>query len=148
MINGVTFQLESWPSFWRDGKALRDEHAKDKGEAMPDVNELQYATAWLEGHLQILTARDGLKLVGYFLSALYVDPHHSTEIIGKEDAYFLLPEYRKGLTGYKMLKEALGYMAAAGVKRVFVEGQEDKAKIFKRLGLEPSTIVYTKELSQ
>jgi len=53
-----------------------------------------------------VTARDGDKLVGYFLWFLVSHPHYKHVVVAEEDLHFLPLEYRRGLTGYNLMKAA------------------------------------------
>lgn len=123
-MRGVTFQkepfanlIEELPELWR---RHWDEVALDK-EAVP------LAPAWGEymelarlGMLHIMTARANGKLIGYYFALVRPHLHYRHTLHGWSDIFIILPEYRKGLTGYKLFRETEKMLRELGVQKNYV----------------------------
>lgn len=97
-------------------------------------------------NLLLITARRDGHLVGYFLWFLIKHPHYKHVSVAEEDLHFLLPEYRRGLAGYMLMKAACQAAFESGAKLLVARekiGHEHPA-IMKRLGFVPTDIVYTR----
>lgn len=149
----LVFAPESWPEFWRDSQdALKvhwQEIAKDKDLMRLNVNETYYSEAYATGHLLVVTARDRGRLAGYTLWTLHEHPHYQHVICAQDDVHFLLPEYRRGMNGYLLLKNAMRIAKLRGAHYCYVrekDGHEHPAMI-KRLGLTKLDITYSCNLT-
>lgn len=146
----ITYQLEDWATYYRDCQDLWLEHydeiavQKDKMPMRPDV--ASYVALEQAGRLQIVTARDDGKMIGYILSVVRPHLHYADVLSGYEDAYFLSKSHRKGMTGVKLIREAIRYMKAVGVQKAFFMTKValDMGRIFERLGFSKTDIVYSK----
>lgn len=129
-------------------KSHWDEIAKNKQLLYINTDMGAYQRAEDAKRLVIVTARSGFRLVGYFVWALNPHPHYKHVTVAEEDLHYLLPEFRKGLNGYLLIKEALKAAKDVGADLCSVRekvGMEHPA-IMKRLGLTATDIVYTKTL--
>jgi GNAT superfamily N-acetyltransferase len=97
--------------------------------------------------LHCITARDGAQLVGYYFALISPSLHYST-LTAYSDLVFLQREHRKGLTGKKFIAWVENYLAAVGVKTVYLTKRADSGygKLFARLGYTPHEEVYRKAL--
>ncbi len=150
----ITFQLETWKQFYEDAPSLwvrimtemKDQITGAFGQEQinPDVEAYQRLDDM--GRLIIVTARDGKKLVGYATSAIQQHPHFTQTKIGFGDTTYLLPEYRKGLTGMKLFRMTEKLMKELGVKRYLapVFGTGAMEAIFKRMGFTAEHTIYSK----
>ena len=77
---------------------------KDKIPYDPDFE--RYQTIEDAGILHIVTARDEGKLIGYFVSLISYGMHYMSTKYAVNDVLFLHPDYRNGMTAYKMFKYA------------------------------------------
>ena len=59
--------------------------------------------------LRIFTARKNHELVGYCVLVVSQSLHYKDHIFANNDVVFVLPEYREGMTGYKLIKYAEDY---------------------------------------
>lgn len=142
----ITFYIEDWHSYRYDISlpALWAEHYgelagdPDRMPMGPDDNF--YASLELAGSLQITTARQRGKLVGYVLCAIRPHPHYRSILCSFEDAYFLTKSCRRGLIGYKLLRFTERALAARGVKKAFfmTKLSKDLLDLFTRLGYNES----------
>lgn len=144
----ITYQLESWSDYYRDCQDLWREHYdeiathKDEMEMSPDIASYRFIES--QGQLQILTARENGKMIGYQISVVKRHLHYAT-LCGFEDSYFLTKSSRVGITGIRLIKEALKYMKARGVKKVFFHTKAffDLGRIFEYLGFTKSDTIYS-----
>lgn len=150
-VTTMTYRLETWPVFWRDSEALRHEHHADicaDPQMQMKVNYDEYDALWRMGLLQVLVARDGDQMVGYFITVIRPHPHYNDTIIGHEDAHFLTKSHRRGFAGLRLIREAEGHLRAAGVHRmnVHTKSHKNKGRVFERLGFTQTDIIYSKRL--
>jgi GNAT superfamily N-acetyltransferase len=71
-----------------------------------------------QGRLKIFTARHKGKLVGYFALVVGTSLHYVDHKFATCDVIFVHPDYRKGMTGYKLIKTAEDYLKIAGVSLI------------------------------
>lgn len=144
----ITYQLESWESYYRDCQELWRMHYEEfrpfhKGrlEFGPDVQ--LYEQAETAGRLHILVARASGVMVGYCLVKIGRHPHY-TNICGFEDSYFVHPDYRKGWNGVKLIKRSIELLEKRGVMICYFMTKEFNSieKIFIHLGLLRCDTVY------
>jgi hypothetical protein len=152
----VVFAVESFADVWKEAQPLTRPHweeiAKNKGllRLNPDLDKYRRLDA--DGHLLLLTARAGGKLVGYFLWIIMAHPHYRHVRVAEEDLHFLSPEYRSGghhgesrQYGYKLLEAARDAAIARGARLLTMRekvGHEHRS-IMDGLGFTPTDIVYT-----
>ena len=86
--------------------------------------------------LLIVTARDEDKLVGY--SVFYISPmmHYKSTISASNDIIWLAPEYRKGMTGVRLIKESERALKELGITKILwhIKFIKDFRKILYRMG--------------
>lgn len=73
------------------------------------------------GLLKIFTARESGTLVGYFVAILSPDLHSKGYYNCVDDLFFISHPYRKGLTGYKLVKFVEDCLKADGVDRLYIK---------------------------
>jgi len=145
----ITYQLEPWATYFRDCQALWPEHydeiavQKDRMAMRPDV--ATYEALEAAGRLQIVTVRDDGRMVGYLLSVIRPHLHYADVLCGFEDAYFLAKSHRRGMTGVKLIREAVRHMQGVGVRKAFFMTKValNMGPIFERLGFTATDIVYS-----
>lgn len=143
----VRFAVEPFDRAYAEAGPLMalhwDEIAKNKQLLTLNPDEEKYAA--IAQNLLLVTARCGDRLVGYFLWILVTHPHYKHILIAEEDLHFLLPEFRRGLTGYKFIKAACQFAFEKGAHMLACRekiGHEHPA-IMKRIGFVPTDITYT-----
>ena len=135
----LTFQLERGTSIYGQldvlGVAHYNDITPDKDKMPYGIDGPYYQALDGLGMLQTLTARRDGNIVGYCVVVVKPHPHYRTVLCGFEDAYFLLPEERKGRTGLKMLQESLAALRRRGVKKAFFHSKchKDLASLFRYL---------------
>ena len=95
-----------------------------------------------------MTVRDRGWLVGYIVMVINRNLHYKQLLMATEDIHFLLPAYRKGLIGYRMLAKAKQEMKARGCRMAIIRCKAgmSHAPLFERLGGELSDLVYVFKL--
>lgn len=76
------------------------------------------------------------ELVGYHIFKVYRHPRYQATIVAQSDIFFLRPDKRQGLAGYKFLKHSIEVLRRAGVNRVMLHTKPhlDFGKLIERLG--------------
>lgn len=148
----ITFQKESYFQCMADLRPILEKHAdelsphKSKYPLCPDIEILSMLQDI--GRLHIMTARDDGKIIGYcsFLEAKSL--HYAGVVNFEVDAFFLLKEYRKGLTGYKLLKEAHEMCKREGATHIIQKCKvcADLSKLFERMGFTKIEYTFMKEV--
>ena len=135
----ITYQEEKFSSILDEVKPVLQKHYEEISASKQfrlNPNYVAYFQLQDQGLLTVVTCRDEGKLVGYI--AFFVMPHmHYLDCkTANEDLYFILPEYRKGMTGIKLFKKAEEILKQKGVQRIILSCKTnfDHSKIFERLG--------------
>ncbi len=85
--------------------------------------------------LFVYTVRSDGDLVGYFIAVIVEHNYYQDVWVAEADAFYLYPDYREGLNGYKFLKEVVEELKKR-VDIIFlsVNIQRDLSKLLNRLG--------------
>ena len=85
-------------------------------------------------------------LAGYAIFIVSPHLHYSTSVWAHEDLYYLAPEYRKGLTGYKWMKFFLQDIEKCADKVIVgTKLKLETGAILKRLGYTHFENLYSKK---
>ena len=139
-----TFQVEDFAKAFAEATELTrrhyDEIAKNKDVMVLDPDRDFYAAA--KDTLLLVTARHEGALAGYFLWVLIQHPHYRTVRLADEDLHFLAPEYRQGMTGYRLMKAARDAAIARGAKLLMMREKigHERPGVLRRLGFAPADI--------
>lgn len=146
----VTFQTESWRGC-RDGddhvlKRHYEEIAHNKQDIKLDPDWARYDAMEQAGNLIAYTARDEGKLVGYSVFFVNYHIHYNSTLVGQNDVLYLLPEYRKGMTGIRLIKYSIAQLEARGVDKIHwhVKFDHDFRVILERLGFVSEEVIVSK----
>lgn len=145
----VTFRVESWNDIVEEMKPLFELHwqeiALDKGSIKLDPDYEKYAALCNEGVLHVVAARAGSTLVGYHVSFIHPHLHYKSTLTCSPDIFYLRPEYRNGMTGYKLMKFFRDSVKARGVKRIYMNTKLsiDIDPILRRLGFRQVEKLYS-----
>ena len=139
-VREIRYASESLRSILPEVKELLPAHyeelsvTKDAFPLDPDWNA--YLCLEDEGVLHVITARSGTKLVGYIWGMLTRNLHYRSCKMAIEDIYYLMPEYRRGRTGIRLLQAFEKRMIALGANRIVITTKVhlDHTKILERLG--------------
>jgi GNAT superfamily N-acetyltransferase len=150
----MTFQLERWDDFWRDGQEIFPIHFEElalhKDRIPLGMDDSLYRQMEAAGTLYVLTARVDWKLVGYYVAIIIPNHPHNKDAgkVSNCDMFYLLPEYRRGGNGAKLLIMAEKSLRKLGVTKasMSVKLHQNHANLLKALGWEPTDLVLQKIL--
>jgi GNAT superfamily N-acetyltransferase len=142
----VCFAVEHFRDAYEEARPLLllhwEEIAKNKALLTINPDESLYQKA----NMLLVTARLEGRLVGYFLWFMIRHPHYKHVSVAEEDLHFLLPEHRRGMTGYLLMKAACQAAFDRGAQLLVSREKigHEHPGIMKRLGFVPTDIVYTR----
>jgi GNAT superfamily N-acetyltransferase len=117
----VIFARESISQVIGEIKPLLEAHWQEIAQ-YPDIpldpDYDQYAHAEAAGQLRIYTARAD-RLVGYAIYIVAPAWHYRQSLQARQDILFLLPKYRRGRTGLKLIQFTEQQLQAEGVQVVY-----------------------------
>jgi hypothetical protein len=150
---GISYQVETLAATRQEALPLLDRHYEEIAQ-FKDVQKLDpdwvtYMAMERAGRLWVGTVRDSGVLIGYTVMIIAPALHYKSLLMATEDIHYLLPEYRKGLTGYRMLRKAKAAMKERGCKLAIMRckaGTLSHATLFERLDGELSDLVYAFKL--
>ena len=99
-VSNITYQVELLADCLDEMKPLLENHweeialNKDKIKLNPDYDK--YLEIEKLGMVHVVTARDSLRMIGYFISIVSPHMHYSDHIYAVNDILFISPEYRRG----------------------------------------------------
>lgn len=150
----ISIQRESWESYYSDPRleALWAEYYAEMAPThrnvfplAPDVGT--YSALDKLGKLIILTVRLDGELIGFCL-VLVSRHNHFEGLCGFEDMFFLTASARKGLTGYRLIKEVRKHAVADGCLEVYWSSPDAQSVtgLFERAGMKKIYSVYADKL--
>jgi GNAT superfamily N-acetyltransferase len=149
----VTFQVEPWgrilPEIKPMAHLLWDDVAVDKDRFVAKIWEARYAELDLLNMIHVTTARDGKRLVGFYVVFITQNGHYEgAGQMAFTDAYYLLPEYRIGNIGMKLFAFAEKKWRECGCVKAYSSHKlhRDRSAMLEALGWKPSDLIYTKVL--
>jgi L-amino acid N-acyltransferase YncA len=149
----ITYQLEKWKDALPEMEPILFQHWREIAlghDKVPlDIAREKYQEMCDAGHLQVVTARDDGKMIGYHVAVISGHLHYLSTLHGITDVYFILPEYRKGRTGIRLFKRVEEEMKRIGVQKLFTSAKLHTAdgksgRLFEYLGFSATETVYTK----
>lgn len=146
----ITYQVESMSECVEEMSGLWDLHWQEialdrqKIKLEPDVQTFQMLED--AGQLVIVTVRNDSQLVGYHVSLVRSHLHYKSSLTAYVDMYFLHPDYRGGMAGYKMFKFVEKALRARGVDRIYsgTKLHKDMGRLFERLGYSETERLFVK----
>lgn len=120
----MRYELESLSRCWGDVWGLANRCMQEKG--LPYFPDYQRYKEYEQcGHLYVVTVRtrEG-DLVGFAMMYVFRSMH-SQDLAAQEDLFYLLPEYRKGWTALRLLREAEEEAMRRGCKEVQMVAETD-----------------------
>ena len=148
----ITYQQESIATCVEEIKPLLEQHWQEiaLNQQMIKLNPDWQAYYNLEecGALKIFTARSEGALVGYFVVICRKHLHYIDHVFAFNDILYLHKDYRKGLTGAKLMKFAEKYLKEDGVSVVVVNTKKHKPfdSLLEWLGYNHIENIYSKTL--
>lgn len=147
----ATFQVESWRTLAQDADRIFLSHwadlALDKEEINLSVNHELYIAMNEQGKILVVTARVDSHIAGYIVSWMSPHPHYlNYGLQSTTDAFYVLPQHRRGGLGVKMFLFNEAALRDLGVRKMTISTKvhEDHSAIFEALGWTLSDKVYTK----
>lgn len=148
----ITYQQESLTTCKDDANWLLEQHweeialNKEAIKLNPDWDT--YFDLEDKGILKVFTARTEDKLVGYFVVLCRSHLHYKDHLFAFNDVLYLHKDYRKGLTGAKLMKFAEKCLKDDGVSVLVVNTKRHKPFdiLLSWLGYKHVENVYTKLL--
>ena len=149
----LTFQIEPVERVWNEVMELANLHwdsTKSYRRHYPfNPSFERYQQCNQNGFFQLLTARDGARLAGYF--GVYLSQSmHSQHWMMTEDTFFLHPDYRGGTTALRFLKHIEQQARAWGVVEIMFSCEQDNEtgiqRLLKLLAYEPVIVQFSKQL--
>lgn len=148
----ITYQQEFLDTVEKDIKPLLQDHweevAVNKSAIKMNPDWDAYHNLEDNGALKIFTARSDGELIGYFVVLLRNHIHYKDHIFAANDVLFLKQEYRKGLTGAKLMKFAEKCLKEDGVSVLVVNTKRHRPfdGLLEWLGYSHVENVYSKYL--
>lgn len=146
----VEFGVELFHDCVDEIATLVNTHFEEAGldrEAVPlDVDWERYIALSNAGEVLTVTARINGQMVGYFIALITPNLHYKSSTIALTDSFFILKEYREGMTGVRLFKYTIKVLKEdIGVDRFHIgcKLHIDMDKIFKRLGFKPIETYYS-----
>ena len=99
------------------------------------------------GLLRVFTVRNKVEsLVGYFVVIVSRSLHYKDHVFANNDIIFVLPEYRKGTTGIKLIDFAERELEAEGIRALNINTKDHQSfdAILQRRGYQMIERVYSK----
>lgn len=148
----VTYQWDSLRRLLDEGiaevvRAHWHEIAMDKEQVPLDTDWDRYLSQERAGMWRAFSARLDGRPIGYI--CWWIDHHirYQTTIYATADVFFILPQHRAGMVGYKLFSESLKALpkpckVLINEKLHFQDGRV--GKLLERLGMKPIEVVYSK----
>lgn len=148
MSADVMFAAERVRDLWGDLPRLAQAHHEERGVPEPlDLDFMQYEVLDALQRIRCYTARIGGALVGYASYIVGGTMHHRTLKRATHEALYVMPEYRAGGTGARLLAYAERMLASEGIASVTAQGNsETHARLYARLGYRADDTIYVKDL--
>lgn len=148
----ITYQEETYEKVKEEIIPLLVEHWREIGTFDKANIKLKPNWAWYKtlsdgGFLYITTVRKDAELIGYCVCIIIPHAHYMDTMVADNDILFLKKEYRKGSTGYKLLRYTLSklkkkvQLVTIGTKIKYNFGS-----ILTRLGFKLTEYKFTMEI--
>lgn len=119
----MRIEKENWDHFYPDCLPLFEEHEAEIGDSPDEMPLAPANTIWealdKADMLQIITAREDTKLIGYCLFVLGPSLKSKHIICGEQKLWFVTKNRRKGGLGLKLFLESIKYMKEKGVQQIY-----------------------------
>jgi hypothetical protein len=145
----MIFASEPLYPFWDEAQEMfklhYDEIAQNKNAIKLDPDVSKYKALFQFNALNVYTARDNGKLVGYGVFVVSGHLHYKTSLTAESDLLYIHPDYRKGMAGYKLVKFCHGKLHDSGVQRIMwrMKPHRNFSRLIERLGGKLHEYVYT-----
>jgi hypothetical protein len=136
----ITFQKEEFHPFISEAKDLLKDHYNEIAQRTDiiklDPDWKRYTKLYNANRLEVHTAREDGKLIGYSLWFLFYHIHYQHSFTATSDVLYLSPECRKGMAGIKFIKWTTEEIKKRKPQRILfhVKPFLDYGPILERLG--------------
>ena len=136
----ITFQKEEGRPFFEEAQNLFKKHYEEIAERTDvikfDPNVERYGQLNDLGLIEVHTARNDGKLVGYSVWMIFPHLHYKSSLTASSDILYIHPDYRKGLTGVSFLRWTIEEVKKRKPQRILlhVKPSIDYGPILERLG--------------
>lgn len=134
-------------------KALLEQHWREialyQDEVKLEPDFARYVALEKSGHLVVIVARDGLRVVGYSVFLVSNHLHYSSCKMANNDVLFVDKDYRKGTSlGIRLIRCSEVILQGLGVQRVtwHVKPLNDWSPVLARMGYAQEEIIMGKLL--
>ena len=144
------YAVELYKQIKEEAAALMVQHYSELSvtgeDGLFDPDDTQYEWLCDKGMLSIVTVRADGKLVGYHASFLKTHMHRRSLLTAYTDTFFILPEHRRGMVGYKLFKYVTEVLKRRGVKWIYagVRLSNDVGLVLERQGYKKFEQTYLK----
>ena len=150
----ITFAHEPLAWLLRDG--VEELTVRHWHEIALDKEQVPLATDWAKyqaledtGAWRAFAARRDGKIIGYITYFIDFHVRYKTTRYVEADVFFIVPEERKGMVGYRLFSEFMKALPKPcklliNEKLTFKDGRV--GKLLERLGMKPIEVVYSKFL--
>ena len=151
-LRGIYYQAERVSDLWDEVMPLLQAHWHEVAH-YPDIPldpaMEEYDRMEAQGMIRCFTVRDCGRLVGYVAFFVRRNLHYQSSIQAMQDVLFLLPEYRRGMTGVRLIRHAERRLAAEGVNVVYHHAKRTNkvGELLERLGYELIDQIHGKRLN-
>lgn len=148
----LTYQVETFDNVLVDMQELITHHYDEIAlhkEAIPlDPDWVRYKALADSKVLFITTVRDDNKLIGYAWFFITNHIHYKSTTVAANDVLYLHPDYRKGMTGIKLIKFSESELTKLGVTKAVwhIKFHKDFRNILYRMGYEDEDAIVGKIL--
>jgi GNAT superfamily N-acetyltransferase len=127
-----------------------EEIALNKAKIRLNPDWESYYEAEKQGKFKVFTARLSGTLVGYFAVFIGSNPHYKDHLFAANDVIYLHKDFRKGMTGVKLIKFAEACLKQDGVSVLSINTKTHQPfdPILSRLGFNLIERVYSKYLGE
>lgn len=145
----ITYQKESYRVLINEAQELFKKHSEESSDRLDiiplDINFKAHLILEANRRLETFTVRDDGRLIGYTTWILTNPMHYKNSITASSTMIYVLPEYRKGLLGYKLIKWSIDQIKKRNVKRILIgiKPHHDFGKILERLGASHFEKIYS-----
>lgn len=148
--NRLIFQIETLAAVKNEARPLLDLHwdeiALNKDIVPLDPDWEAYEKIETAGFYHVVTARHDSALVGYATFTIARNLHYRTLVVADSDIFFLLPRYRRGLAGIRLLSFAEKTLTERGVHKIVMRAKihHDLDPVMRRMKFTPIERIYSK----
>lgn len=149
----IEYSQEKVSTLWGEVMPLLEAHWDEIAhykDILVDPDTALYEMVEEAGALRCYTARADGRLIGYLVFFVKHNGHYKSSLQAVQDVLFLLPQYRKGGVGVRLLKWAEEMLIAENVQVVYhhVKTTNQVGKLLVHLGYELVDEIYAKRLDK